>query len=350
MDSRLLLNLASHDLVKLELDWPAFAFPGMAEFLRASHSLRFLELKCNQDMLTCAEAELIMSSCQGLKVLICRGWFIPHTIPASVTALDVCFRPWSSLGHQAGCPTGQVKALLFRLARTPGLERLWLRLWWNPQLPALPSLRLHQLRDVRLEFSVTDGPLDIKWLQGQSIDELHLKITVCVASLKAHRKLVKQLQALTIHFLDVDVHADVELKAQALWGCLVVQQELWFTVHEGQSLTALPQCKWRKVGGEAASAKPFQIHWYALASCAGWIRIDADKAGTMIEVVGCPGYAPGYSDPWQLCFRNYKRTFVGLTAPGVQKGSCVVQQNLAAKSAGWLTGDFWASQTWKGWR
>ena len=248
---------------------------------------------------------------------------------------------WSKVSQQEDCPEGQERALLFRLASAPDLQRLRLRLGLNPQMPALPSLRLHRLRAVYLSFSVAYGPLDLGWLRGQPIDVLHLSINITVRTLKAHRKLVQQLQGLTIHRLDVDVHADVELEAQALWGGLVVQEELRIKFYDGRTLLAVPQCKWRQVGicDRAASAKPFRILWPALSSCPGWVRLDVETSlgdgDLTVEVVGCPGSAPGFSEPWQLNCWTFGRSYVGLSAPSMQRGAHMLLQNLAARSAGW---------------
>ena len=342
MDSKLLLEWALHSMVRLHLPTAACTFSGMAEFLETSQCLTRLELECDVDMLDVAHADLIVSSCCSIKTLICLGSFVPHHIPATLTALDVDMRYWSDICRlREGCPKGQEAALLFRLARAPGIERLWIRLGWNPQLPALPCLRLHRLRDVKLQFSVMDGPLDLKWLQGQPIDVLHLSIDIAVGTLKAHRKLVQQLKGLTIHRLDVDVHADVELEAQALWGGIVVQEELRIKFYNGRTLVAVPQCKWRQVGicDRAASAKPFKIHWPALSSCPGWVRLDVETSlgdgDLTVEVVGCPGSAPGFSEPWQLNCWTSGRSYVGLSAPSMRRGAHMLLQNLAARSAGW---------------
>ena len=341
MDSKLLLDWAMHSMVRLRLSPLACAVPGMARFVKASQGLRLLQLECDQDLLTCAQAESLVSSCCNLKTLICQETFVPHHIPATLTALDVDMCYWSKVSQQEDCPEGQERALLFRLASAPDLQRLRLRLGLNPQMPALPSLRLHRLRAVYLSFSVAYGPLDLGWLRGQPIDVLHLSVNITVRTLKAHRKLVQQLQGLTIHRLDVDVHADVELEAQALWGGLVVQEELRIKFYDGRTLLAVPQCKWRQVGicDRAASAKPFRIHWPALSSCPGWVRLDVETSlgdgDLTVEVVGCPGSAPGFSEPWQLNCWTFGRSYVGLSAPSMQRGAHMLLQNLAARSAGW---------------
>ena len=353
LDSKMLLDWAPQCIRRLGLTGVVCGVRGMAALVSASTQLRKLTLDCSWDMVQCAQAEAILAACHSLKILTCSGTFMPSQIPSSVTALKVDLSWWSKLAMRGYAPEGQLQALLFRLRSASALQRLWLCLGQLPMLPAVPEIQLHHLHEVILHFSIGSGkPANLDWLQEQSIDELSLSIKITTGALSDHSDLVQQLQGLTLHRLELTVHAVVELAAQLLWAGLVVKGELSISIFRGVALVALLQSRWRTITLHAQPTlqpcETFDIHWAALASCHGKVQVFTKRH---YQIIGCPGAAPDFRQPWQLraSLGRSQHCFVNSLVLPCRIADHLLVQNYAADVAGWHRNTVWPTVSSEGW-
>ena len=349
MNSKLMLDWFPSCIKKMALRNHMLTAANLAALLGGCQQLYMLEIECYNYLLYSTQADSVLAACPNLKILICQRWFVPNFLPSTLTALDVELSWWSQLSHSKNSPVGRLEALLWKVASAPALERLCLRLGWLPELEAHPCIQLHRLRDVRIHFSVGESvTVNLSLLHSAPMDELSLKIHLATGSVADHRQLLGQLRGLTIHHLELDVHAEVELEAQLLWAGVVVQVDFGMSIHVGTTLAALPQCGIRAVAlhhGEKLAA-PFSVHWSAIASCPG--RIELNFHSTKVQVIGCPGYAPEFAAPRQL--RTGCSAFWAALAPGSKRpGAKHLLQNQAADLAGWVSQSMWSSAHTIGW-
>ena len=334
LDSRLFLEWA--DCVqKVHLGHSCCSTAGLVPFIQACRQLRVLEIHCSDDWLAMAQADHVIAACQDLKILKCSDWFIPTTLPPTLTAVQISIRKWSEFTDECESPSHLAEAVLYRMAALPALERLNLYMDWVPVLPAQPELMLHRLRDVRLTFGFGGNQLDLSWPRHQEYGELDLCIYVNADRVREHQCLVTELQQLTIHHLTLHMCCDVELATQRLWAALVIQTHVSVTLRYGQTLAALPQCKSRSVGidGSGDPAAFCNILWDALINCPGRVELWS-RSCQIIQLIGCPGNAPAFQQPWQLCHQE-ACLVAGLTAPCTSASGYLYSRNHAADLINW---------------
>ena len=148
-----------------------------------------------------------------------------------------------------------------------------------------------------------------------------------------HERLIEQLRRLRVHSLVLALQVPIDSDVQRQWASLVGLAYFDLRVHApGMTLVALPRCKIRTVrlAGQLGPEAALVMDWRLLASCPGVFRI---RSGG-VQLVGCPGHAPKFAQPWQLHLLIVFRV-QGLTAPLTKRKHELILQNSAADAAGW---------------
>ena len=341
MDSKLLVAWASANLWCLTLDGASCRVPGMVDFVRASAELQELDISCS-DMLAWTGADAMVAGCGRLTTLRCRDWYVPSgPLPPLLHTLEVELQGWAMGGRYGACPGMQTQALLFKMSALQHLQHLTLHLGRHVSLPS--QAKLPALKTASISFCFQEEEIDLRWLQMQPVDHLHLHILNEAYTTEDVARLVSQLQLLNIHDLLLEVgkaslsvytrryslHAQRELAKLTVLGRLeIVLPES--SVH----LEALPQCLGTLHLSTSGVDCCHHISWAALCSRTSRVCLWPTQNATMM-LLGFCGRAPDAPNPWQLvAMQPHLVLNLHVMNPDVGRVRYKLQ-NEAADAAGW---------------
>ena len=333
LDSRLLLEWGPTCFQRLWLGHDSLEVPGMFAFLPACEQLVELEVHC-LDVLACQRMNACLGGLSRLAILRCKGWLVPTSLPRCLNELVVDLSRWSAASLGTHGLKGAAEALLFTLADAPDLESLSLDLGALPRLPATSGVVMQQLNHISINFRFdTDTTIDLGWLQAQGAQDVFLTIAFDTGNEAEQARLVKLLQAFTIHRLRLALSTGIDGTAQRQWAKLLIQQCVEISVHQSQMLVAAPQCACLHFSLFAPGETPLVVtlEWALESSCIGHVCLQAWSIGRF-HLLGFTGHAPNRAQPWQL-WTDWPAHDL-MDAFAASRGGWRLQ-NHAADAAGW---------------
>ena len=206
----------------------ACSLQGLSAYLAAAPGLTDMRMSC-ETIAAGREADMLLSHCKAIRVLVLEGKHLPYILPESVQKLQVDDHGgsdrWSDTASEAEAE--YIKdcnhAFLCRLTRLTQLQVLNMNLQGTSSLDS--SVRLPTLSKLVVHVCVIRLLVDLPWLKVQPYEELELHISDTsgcmsdpVGAHAHHARLVSELQQLRITKLDLQLQRTLQAGVARSWA------------------------------------------------------------------------------------------------------------------------------------